>query len=236
MDRRVLLPESRCHMQMTLATILPAAPRRKSRIEIWLSIVGIILLLGTIAFRNLGRWLDREDPLQKAAAIAVLSGKMPDRALEAAKLYNQGYAPQVWLSYSVEPEATLQKYAIPYAGEETYDRLLLLHEGVPESAIRVLDPPIVNTADEMRTFGAALRNENLRRIIIVTSKLHTRRTAALWRRLASRDGQAIVRGVSGDAPNVAYWWQSTGGALDVVREVLGLLNTWAGLPLQPAGS
>lgn len=223
-------------MQLLLATILPTAVKRKTRVEICLWIIGITLFLGTITFRNLGRWLDREDPLQKAAAIAVLSGKMPDRALEAAKLYNQGYAPQVWLSYSVEPEATLQKYAVPYAGEETYDRLLLLHQGVPESAIRVLEPPIVNTADEMHTFGAALRNEDPRRIIIVTSKLHTRRTAALWRRLSSKDGEAIVRGVSDDAPNIAYWWKTTGGALDVVREVLGLLNTWAGLPLQPAGS
>src|SRR5579862_3487828 len=159
-------------MQLLLATILPTARRRKTRLEIWLAIIGAILFFGTIAFRNMGRWLDREDPLQKAAAIAVLSGRMPDRTLEAAKLYNQGYAPQVWLSYSVEPEATLQKYAVPYAGEETYDRLLFLHLGVPESAIRVLDPPIVNTADEMRTFGTALRNENLHRIILVTSKLH----------------------------------------------------------------
>jgi uncharacterized SAM-binding protein YcdF (DUF218 family) len=223
-------------MQLLLATILPTARRRKTRLEIGLAVIGAILFFGTIAFRNLGRWLDREDPVQKAAAIAVLSGKMPDRALEAAKLYNQGYAPQVWLSYSVEPQATLQKYGVPYAGEETYDRLLLLHQGVPESAIRILDPPIVNTADEMRTFGRALRNESSHRIIIVTSKLHTRRTAALWRRLASKDGEAIVRGVSDDAPNVAYWWQSTSSALDVVREVLGLLNTWAGLPLQPASS
>ena len=223
-------------MQLLLATILPTARRRKTRLEIGLAVIGAILFFGTIAFRNLGRWLDREDPVQKAAAIAVLSGKMPDRALEAAKLYNQGYAPQVWLSYSVEPQATLQKYGVPYAGEETYERLLLLHQGVPESAIRILDPPIVNTADEMRTFGRALRNESSHRIIIVTSKLHTRRTAALWWRLASKDGEAIVRGVSDDAPNVAYWWQSTGSALDVVREVLGLLNTWAGLPLQPASS
>ena len=68
---------------------------------------------------NLGRWLDKEDPPQKAAAIAVLSGRMPARALEAARLYNQGYAPQIWLSYSVEPGATLEKFSVPYAGEES---------------------------------------------------------------------------------------------------------------------
>jgi len=220
-------------MTFLLATILPN-PRRVPRVMFWPWALSSLLVLGIYAFINLGHWLDREDPLQKAAAIAVLSGKMPDRALEAAKLYQQGYAPQVWLSYSVEPGATLERYGVPFAGEETYNRLLLLKQGVPESAIRVLDPPIVNTADEMHTFGLALRNENVHRIIIVTSKLHTRRTAALWRLISRKDGEALVHGVSTDAPVISRWWANTGSALDVVREVLGLLNAWAGLPLRPA--
>ena len=217
---------------MFLATILPNRAARKPRI--WFSLVGALLFFALLAFVNVGRWLDREDPLQKASAIAVLSGRMPDRALEAACLYNQGYAPQVWLSYSVEPGATLQRYGVPYAGEEAYDRLILQHQGVPENAIHILDPPIVNTADEMRTFGKALRNLPDRRIILVTSKVHTRRAAALWRLLCSNDGTAIVRGVSDDEFEPRRWWKNTRDTLDVVREVLGLLNTWAGLPLQPA--
>ena len=218
---------------MICATILPNTGARKPRLI--LSIVGSLLFLFLLAFLNLGRWLDKEDPPQKVAAIAVLSGGMPSRALEAARLYNQGYAPQVWLSYSTEPGATLEKFSVPYAGEEFYDRLLLLHQGVPDSAIHILAPPIVNTADEMRTFGQALRKENLHRIILVTSKVHTRRAGVLWKHLSAQDGEAIVRGASGDA-NLALWWRNTGDALDVVREVLGLLNAWAGLPLQPAKS
>ena len=217
---------------MLSATILPAL--KANRRFLWMWVLGALAALGSLVFVNLGRWLDREDPLQKAAAIAVLSGRMPDRALEAAKLYKQGYAPQVWLSYSVEPAASLQKYSVPYAGEETYDRLLLLHEGVPDGAIKILDPPIVNTADEMRTFGNALRHQGETKLIIVTSKVHTRRAAALWRILASKDGQAIVRGVSDDGFRIDHWWGNTSDALDVVREVLGLFNAWAGLPLQPS--
>lgn len=219
---------------MIFATILPNPEVRKPRV--WLSIAGSLLFLLLVAFLSLGRWLDKEDPPQKAAAIAVLSGRMPSRALEAARLYNQGYAPQVWLSYSVEPGATLEKFSVPYAGEEFYDRLLLLHEGVPDSAIHILAPPIVNTADEMRTFGQALRKENLHRIIIVTSKVHTRRVGVLWKHLSSKDGEAIIRGASSDGSDPAHWWRNTGDALDVVREILGLLNAWAGLPLQPGKS
>jgi len=219
---------------MISATILPNAEARKPRLL--LSILGSLLFLLLLAFLNLGRWLDKEDPPQKAAAIAVLSGRMPSRALEAALLYHQGYAPQIWLSYSVEPGATLERFSVPYAGEEFYDRLLLLHQGVPDSAIHILAPPIANTADEMRTFGQALRRENLHRIIIVTSKVHTRRAAVLWKRLSAKDGEAIIRGASEDGYDPARWWRNTGDALDVVREVLGLLNAWAGLPLQPGKS
>jgi uncharacterized SAM-binding protein YcdF (DUF218 family) len=217
---------------MICATIFPNAQARKPRLI--LSIAGSLVFLFLFAFLNLGRWLDKEDPPQKAAAIAVLSGRMPSRALEAARLYNQGYAPQIWLSYSVEPGSTLEKFSVPYAGEEFYDRLLLLHQGVPDSAIHILAPPIVNTADEMRTFGQALHKENLHRIILVTSEVHTRRAGVLWKRFSAQDGEAILRGTSDD--DLAHWWRNTGDALDVVREVLGLLNAWAGLPLQPAKS
>jgi uncharacterized SAM-binding protein YcdF (DUF218 family) len=192
--------------------------------------IAIIILLG----RNLGRWLVVNEPLEKADAILVLSGGLPERALEAARIYKQGFAPQVWLTHSTEPGATLEKYAVGYTGEEVYDKRLLMHEGVPESAIRVLEPPVVNTADEVHVAGGELRGKPLRKIIIVTSKVHTRRASTIWRRVAGSDGTAIVRAAPDDQFDAGRWWQSTTGALDVVREVLGLLNAWAGFPLQPA--
>ena len=217
---------------MILASILPVQPKRKPRLGLFF--IGALFLAVALVFLNVGRWLVVEDPLQPAAAIAVLSGRMPSRALEAARLYKDGRAPQVWLTYSTEPGNALAKRGVSYVGEEAYDKLLLLHEGVPENAIRVLDPPIVNTANEMRTIGLALAKEKDRRVIIVTSKVHTRRVRILWNHLAPADGQAIVRGVSDDDFDSEHWWRTTTDALDVVREVLGLLNAWAGLPFRPA--
>jgi len=207
--------------------------RRWQMPRVLLGLAGILLLGGVVILLGVGRWLVAEDPLEKAQAIVVLSGRMPLRALEAAKLYREGYAPNVWVTHSSEPGATLEAMQIAYVGEDFYNVRVLAHEGVPASTIRVLEPPILNTADEIRAVSAALEKEKGGTVIIVTSKVHTRRVRILWRRLVAGHGQAIVRAASDD-PFDGRWWRTTGDALDVVRELLGILNAWAGMPLRPA--
>ncbi len=133
---------------------------------------------------------------------------MPMRVLEAAKLYRAGYAPEVWLTHSTEPGKSLQKMGVKYLGEEDYDREILVHEGVPPAAIHVLEPPILNTADEIVAIKFALNAAPLRTVIIVTSKPHTRRVHALWRVLTHGDGRIIVRAASLDPST-----RSIGGAI-----------------------
>ena len=207
-------------------------PRRRRRLVV-ASVAGSLLALGLGAFFCVGRWLVVEDPLAKARAIAVLSGRMPLRAAEAAKLYRQGYSPEVWLTHSVEPGESLKAMGIPYQGEEVYSARVLIQEGVPATAIHVLEPPIVNTADEVRVISAALAGEKDRSVILVTSKPHTRRVRLLWRKLAPQNCRGMVRAAGEDRFDPRHWWRSSGDALDVVRELLGLLNAWAGLPLAP---
>ncbi len=189
----------------------------------------MLALLAFLFVRNVGRWLVREDSLEKAQAIVVLSGRMPVRALAAAELYRAGWAPQVWLTRSDEPGETLAALGIPFAGEEVYNTKVLEHQLVPAQAIRVLPDSIVNTADELREVAAALPADKSGVVIIVTTKAHTRRVRTLWRRLGR--GRAVVRAAPGDPFEPEHWWRSSGDALDVVRECLGLLNAWAGLPL-----
>jgi uncharacterized SAM-binding protein YcdF (DUF218 family) len=202
--------------------------------RILLLLVCGMILFGAVAFLEVGKWLVVEDSLTQSRAIAVLSGSMPLRAMEAAKLYRRGYAPEIWLTHSAEPGATLEAMGIPFAREDSYNARILIHEGVPQGAIRILEPPIVNTADEIKVIASALSSEKDHTVIIVTTKAHTRRTRLLWRRLASGRGRAIVRAASADPFEPEKWWRTSGDALDVVREVLGLMNAWAGLPLRPA--
>jgi uncharacterized SAM-binding protein YcdF (DUF218 family) len=210
-----------------------AVPRSRAlRILFVAGLSGLLLIV--VCFFALGRWLVVEDPLAKARAIVVLSGGMPVRAFEAAQLFREGYAPEIWLTRPAEPGETLLAMGIPFSGEDYYNRQVLIHEGVPTQAIRLLDPPIVNTADEMKAIAAALARERDRTVIVVTTKAHTRRVRLLWRKLAAGRGQAIVRAASDDPFDPHRWWRNTRDALDVVREVLGLLNAWAGQPLGPA--
>jgi uncharacterized SAM-binding protein YcdF (DUF218 family) len=218
-------------LEINLETRVPQHRRRR---RIALGVAGMLLLGAAVFLLSIGRWLVVEDPLENAQAIVVLSGRMPLRAIEAAKLYREGYAPKVWLTHSTEPGATLKAMGISFVSEDAYNVQILMHEGVPADAIRVLQPPIINTADEIAAVSAALEEEKGTHVIIVTSKVHTRRARILWHRLAAGHGQAIVRAASDDPFEPGHWWRTTSDALDVVREFLGILNAWAGMPLRPA--
>src|SRR5258705_11560882 len=101
-----------------------------------LAVLALLLLAAVLAvFRGAGRWLNREAPLAHADVIFVLGGGMPQRAQEAAKLFAMGYAPEVWFSRPDSPTDELAKLGIHLIGEEEYSRQVLIHQGVPDSAI-----------------------------------------------------------------------------------------------------
>jgi uncharacterized SAM-binding protein YcdF (DUF218 family) len=214
----------------------PEATPTKVGCKCWivLGLAGLLLFSALASLLVVGRWLVVEDPLKKAQAIVVLSGGMPLRALEAGRLYREGYGPKVWLTRTTEPGARLEAMHIPYVGEESYDLRVLVRQGVPADAVRVLEPPILNTADELAAVSAALEQEQGGTVIIVTSKVHTRRARILWHRLPNPRGQAVIRAASDDPFEPGRWWRTSRDALDVVRELLGILNAWAGMPLRPA--
>lgn len=208
------------------------SPRRARAIVFLL--VALALIVGAVAaFRATGRWLVRPDPLAPANVIAILSGSMPARAEEAARILRMGYSHKVWITRPVSPAEELAQMGISYAGEEDYSRQVLIHEGVPAQAIRILPDPIVDTQQEVEEISREARVEGDRRVMIVTSPQHTRRVKALWRKLVGSDPAVIVRGAPQDGFDANHWWRNTHDAFAVVREIMGLLNVWIGLPVRP---
>ncbi len=208
---------------------------RGARLRIVLASLALIFIAGVIMFRQAGRWLIRGDPLAKADVIVVLSGSMPFRAEEAARVFLMGYAPEVWVSRPEGASASLETFGISYLGEESYNRDILVHLGVPASAIKIFPEAIVNTEEEIEEVSQQMSALNKRDAIIVTSPPHTRRVRALWRRLADDQLHATVDAAWQDPFDPDHWWRTTRDVSAVAREVMGLLNAWTGLPVRPRG-
>ncbi|MGA7920306.1 MAG: YdcF family protein [Candidatus Acidiferrales bacterium] len=208
--------------------------RQQSRVR-WLAPVILLVALaaGWIAFRGAGRWLVREDSLSKADVIVVLSGGLPYRGEEAAALFNSAYAPAVWISRPEGPGPQLAKLGIHFVGEEEYNHEVLMRKGVPAAAIEILPDTVIDTQQEVEEVSREMRRTGKYTVVIVTSPGHTRRVKALWSKLADPGLRLIVRAAPDDPYDADHWWRNTRDAQSVLREFLGLLNAWAGLPVRP---
>jgi uncharacterized SAM-binding protein YcdF (DUF218 family) len=210
------------------------APRdRHARKFVALVILLVVFVVSLVVARGAGRWLVREDPLSKADVIVVLSGGLPYRADGAASLYKSGYAPAVWISRPEGPQEELAARGIHYVGEEEYNRAIMIQRGVPESAIQIFPETIINTQQEVEELSREMRKAGIHSAIIVTSPEHTRRVKALWTKLVGNDPRVIVRAAAEDPFDRNHWWGNTRDTLSVVRETLGLINVWSGLPVRP---
>jgi len=192
-------------------------------------VVGLTLLV-----RALGPWLVVEDPIGRTTAVVVLGGGYPFRAIEAASLYRSGWAPEVWLPRSGEPDrdAAMARLGFQSVGEQALSTTVLMGRGVPVAAVQVLPGLVQTTAQELQAVAAELAHRSGDSVILVTSKPHSRRVRATWRALVGRTPRAIVRYAADEPYNAAQWWRNSRDALAVSREVFGLMNVWAGFPVR----
>jgi uncharacterized SAM-binding protein YcdF (DUF218 family) len=197
-------------------------------------LLAVAIIAGWWVVANAGSWLIVEDSLQHARAVAVLGGQVPFRAMEAARVYGQGWTREVWVTQGAarEDQIALSRMGIERPIDADYSVLVLDHLGVPRKAIRVLPANADNTADELRFVADELRRIGGERVILVTSKYHARRVRALWRMLVGARPEAVVRYTTDDPFDPDRWWKTTSDAMAVSREWLGLLNARIGFPIR----
>ena len=192
------------------------------------AVAALFLVVAALAAPRLGAWLVVIDPLQKADAIFVLGGTLFERPLEAADLYNEGWAPRLLLMRQVadEGERELQRRGIPFQREIDVQLDALTRLGVPRSAIAVLDEQN-STRDEGIALRASVVANHWQRVIIVTSKQHTRRARlVLNRQLAGTGAQAIVRASRYDQSDVDGWWRNRSTLRFTLFETQRLIAYW----------
>ncbi len=173
------------------------------------------------AARHAGDWLVAEDPLAPADAILVLAGTRLERPLEAADVYRQGWAPLIVMTDEVhEPaERWADAHGLHYPTKIELARDILVKLGIPKDAIQLLQGPNDSTADEARTLHALATQQRWRRIIVVTSKLHTRRGGyALRRELAGLGIDVRMHASRYDLADPARWWANHATTRTVLLE------------------
>jgi uncharacterized SAM-binding protein YcdF (DUF218 family) len=194
-------------------------------------LIAPILLILFIALPRLGAWLVAEDPLTKADAIFVLGGTMYERQLEAADLYREGWAPRLFLIRELADwgERELLTRGIPYLRAIDIQVDTLQKLGVPREAITILEQAN-STAQEADYAYDLVTRERFARLIVVTSKQHTRRARLVMRRRLDGTGaQVIVRASRYDRSDVDRWWANRSTLRFTVFETQRLIGYWIGV-------
>ena len=194
-------------------------------------VAALLLLLIAITLPRLGAWLVVEDPLEKADAIIVLGGTMYERPLEAVELLKEGWADRVYLFQQVSDwgEASLIERKIPYTREVDLQIDVMQRLGVDKSRIGVLEQAN-STADEADDVFELASREKLGRLIVITSKQHTRRARlVLRRRLTPINVTTIVRASRFDRSDVDRWWTNRSTLRFTLFETQRLFGYWIGL-------
>lgn len=198
-----------------------------------LLVVALVAALYQPILRKLAAVLIVDDSLEPAAAIVVLCGHLPFRAMEAANLYREGWASRVVLIRQgpAEERQALQALGVTAPDEADLSREVLIRLGVPPSAILIPQEGVRGgTLEELQIAAQAIR-PNGAPVILVTSKTHTRRVRLTWRYVTGGRSHAIARAARQDPFDSSRWWRDRRFAMAVVREYLGLLNYGLGFPV-----
>ncbi|CAN5783417.1 hypothetical protein BH18ACI4_BH18ACI4_17800 [soil metagenome] len=189
----------------------------KRRLPTWRRVFVAFLLLATFwMFAWIGaRLLIVNVPLEKADVLVVLSGSetLMERADLSAQLFREGRAPKILLTNDNRRGGWMsaqQRNPFFYEGAV----LELRRQGVPETAIEVLQQPVESTRDEAALVRDYSRQHQVQSVLIVTSAYHSRRASRTFRQAFAGSGirvglQAVEPG--SQTPRPAVWWLRTRG-------------------------
>ncbi len=171
----------------------------------------------TAILAALGNFLVKAGPPQKADVIVVLAGDgFGHRILKAGELIKEGYAPQALIS---GPDGSYGRYecdlAIPFA----------VKAGDPEADFLHFEHHARSTAEEAKVIVKKLREMGVKRVILVTSNYHTRRSGSIFHRTAPEITFFVVA-----APDEFYdpdrWWKNREASKIFLYESMKSIADW----------
>lgn len=183
-------------------------------------LIGLIFLFRIPIFKAAGNYLIKEDSLQKANAIFVLSGDPYDRGAQAKILFEQGFAPVIVVT-GENISHNLKALGIAYA-ESDLTRHFLVNNGVDSTAVMV-ERQGTSTIEEAGAIIDYAKENSFNKIIIVSSYFHTRRIHKYFHPLFEKeDIELIVRGAPSSLYKEEEWWEKEDGLIMVNNEYVKL--------------
>ncbi len=193
-----------------------------TRRRVLLAAAALLLACGTYGCVNLGSFLASEDELVKADAIFLFAGSQAERPLEAADLFQAGYAPVIVLTRPTEEPAVelLVKRGIVLPTRFSLMREVLDKLGIPDAAVVVPDRVHDNTAQEADTLRDLALSRGWRRVILVSSKYHLRRVRMASRRaLRGTNVEVVLHASRYDPATPSRWWRHRSDLRQLLWEV-----------------
>ena len=193
------------------------------------AIVVLAVALAMVALPLAGRLLVVADPLPASAdAIVVLAGSIPTRVLEAGDLYRSGLAPRVVITRErlLRGDAALRARGVRLPESDELTRAALEQLGVPPHAIIRLRRRTRSTENEARTVARWACAHRLHRLVIVTSRPHSRRARLIYQRALAPTVAVTIRPSRYDIFSAQHWWRVRRDAKIVLYESERLLHHW----------
>jgi uncharacterized SAM-binding protein YcdF (DUF218 family) len=187
-------------------------------------IVALLLTFTVFLFRTplltaAGQFLVENDGPGKADVILVLGGdNFGTRIVKAAQLQQAGYAPYVLVSGPPNLLGLESDETIEYARRQGYSG----------SLFRPLPSGSNSTRVETAFIGRYLREQGMKKIILVTSNYHTRRAAKLMRQ-QNPDIWVIVVPAPDPFFTPSTWWHTRNGQKTFLFEWIKTVATILGV-------
>jgi len=189
--------------------------KRRAAIGAALAILVLIAWLSrSWTLPRLGTWLDVGQPPVRSQYVLVLTGEPNTRPFAAAALLKHGLAEEALIMrvQTRDPE----EY---YPSHHQQVRQVLLHCGVPDAAIHILDPEVVSTMGEAQNLAAFLAEHPAATVTVVTNDFHSRRARWAIRQAAGHNARRVAYvTVPLDMCDGTNWWKSEEGVATYVVE------------------
>jgi uncharacterized SAM-binding protein YcdF (DUF218 family) len=168
-----------------------------------------------------------DEPPERADVIVVLGDDnyTGDRAAHAAELYRMGLAPQVVAS---------GRLLRPYAGVAEMIGRDLEFRGVPAASIVKFPHRAANTREEAEALSGLVAGRGWKRVLVVTSNYHARRTRFIFARVFKPEVTARVSAARDSEFDPSHWWETRRGEKLFFNEVLGYAVAWWELRGKPS--